>query len=418
MAQLIKTVRYNGGGDYTDLVTGINSILSSGVAATGYYTEYILDVDSGLYSGAFSANVPYSGSLYIKGSGTWFVPSGTCYISGISPYGNSNVEFSNFTIRSIFPQYVFSVYSGAAFSIQSSELIRITNGIINSGILHLDNASVHGLDDISGGCFIRDYGSTSISSSRISHFQSGIYSKNIAISDTTFIDNRTHIIGYNSGVVNLAHTLIYGGISGIVFQTTPTGELYIYDSTIDTTYPIIGSGITLDIDRTIIRGANYCVYGPLVTGVVSNSCLYPASSTSSLTQSNVINQDPKFNRTADGDYRLKLRQVTGSPCINLVDPGILSGSVSLYTEQAQMRFFDNKGTSLPNAFLPYIYKQGNTLLLSDYLKEISFANEKRNYSSLNYSVEMQAKFEASGVPITSAINLVNSPFHMIGTTRF
>ncbi len=418
MATLYKTVRQNGSGDYTDFVTGVTDILASGLAATGYYTEYILSVDNAEYSGYFVAEVPYSGYLHIIGSGTWWVPSQVSEISGYSNLSAPNVEMEGFCIRATNTSDVFSVYAGSAFSLRDTEFLQTTNGITNSGSLYLDNVSAHGVGQVSGGCFIYDYGYSSISNSRVANFISGLYTSDSNINNSVFIDNGIHIIGY-SGLISLSESLIYNGGSGIVFECTPTGELFINNSTIKVPKPIVLSGVLLQVQESILNGTTYCIYGSVESGLVENSCMYPSGTTISITEVNVINQDPKFKDTNLGDFRLLFKQTVGSPCVELKDLQNFS-NVDLYTEQAQFTIKDNKGFTIDNQkiytnvpqqkFSSFIYKQGNTLLFSDYMKETQFADAAVGYSDMQYSVQMMANFTASGVSTRAAINSLDMPF--------
>lgn len=409
MPTLYKTVKQNGSGDYTDFVTGVADILASGLAATGYYTDYVLEVDNGEYSGYFTAEVPYSGYLHILGSGTWFLPTQASDISGSFSLSSPNVEIDGFCIRSTTSSNVFNIFSGAALSLINTEFLQTTNGIVNSGKLFLDNVSAHGMGQASGGCFIMDYGYSSIASSRIANFASGIYTSDTNINSSTFVDNLRHIVGY-SGIVVLSDSLIYGAGSGIVFECTPTGELHITDTTIKSYKPLVLSGVYLQIGKSILySNTDYCIYGAVESGIVDDSCMYPSGTLiSGITQTNVINSDPKFKDANNGDFRLKFKQTVGSPCVELYDLQLYSG-VTLYTEQAQFSISDSKGYSV-DKFLGFIYKQGNSLLISDYMKELEFASAKEGYKDLIYTVQMRANFTASGVATQPSFNKISNQF--------
>lgn len=409
MAILYKTVMQNGSGDYTDFVSGVADILASGLAATGYYTEYVLSVDNGDYSGYFVAEVPYSGYLRIIGSGTWWTPSQVSEISGYSISSIPNVELEGFCIRATNTTDIFTVYPGSSFTLSNSEILQATNGIINSGELHLDNVSAQGVGQTSGGCFVLDYGRSIISNSRIANFVSGLYTCDSNINNSVFIDNGTHIVGY-SGLISISDSLIYNGGSGVVFECTPTGELFITNSTIKVYKPLVLSGVLLQVGESIFYGNSYCIYGSVESGLVENSIMYPSGTTISLTENNVINEDPQFKDTTVGDFRLVFYPITGSPAVEIKDKELFSDDVTLYTEQAQFNIYDNKGISHSYDFLDFIYKQGNTIFISDYMKETKFAEVMTNYSDLSYSVQMNATFEASGVLTKPSINRLYSPF--------
>ena len=408
MITLSKTVKKNGGGDYTDFVTAVADILVSGLNASGYYTNYVLFVDNEEYSGYFDVTVPYSGNLTINGSGTWWTPTQTSYISGYYNNSTPNIDINGFCINGENSSTIFNVYSGAAFNISNTEFLEISNGIENSGSLSLEKISANGIDAIKGNCFVFDYGNTVISNSSISNFASGIYTSNSVILNSQFIDNSTHVI-LPSGHISISRSLLYGGSSGIVFESIPTGELYITTTTINVPIPITVSGVLLNTNKSIIKSDNeYCIYGSVISGTLSDSCTYPSTSTIPLTETNVIHSEPKFNSAIRGDFRLKFKQTTGDDSTELYDRGLYSG-VTLYTEQAQFMIKDSKGHAF-DSFLPFVYKSGNSLLLSDHMKEIAFSNTKAGYTDLNYSVQMLARFTVNDVPTLPSFSKIYGQF--------
>jgi hypothetical protein len=407
MAILVKTVKINGSGDYTDLASGVADILSSGLAATGYYTEYVLNVDNGEYSGYFEATVPYSGLLKINGSGTWFVPSQASVISGESFLNSPNVEISDLSINATNATEVFNVYNGTTFKLKDLEILNATNGIINSGVLELENVSAHGIGYTSGGCFLKDYGATLVHNSKIAFFVSGIYSSDLTVYNSVIHNNSYNVVGY-SGILNLSEVLIYGGGSGIVMEVVPTGYIYIEKSTIDSPIPIYISGCIVQVGDSILYGDTYCIHGSLISGLVEDSIMYPSGTPLTITSTNTSNLDPQFKNRTIGDYRLKFIQTIGSPAVEFKDNGLFSSGVEIYTEQGQFYISDARGGIRATEFRNFVYRQGNTLLLSDYGKEIDFANMIYPYSDLSFSVEMIANFSVSGVPVNPSFSAANT----------
>lgn len=411
MAILVKSVRWDGSGDYTTIADGVSGILGSGLAATGYYDEYVLTVDSGYYSGYFNAEVPFSGNLRIIGSGTWWAPTGTSTISGEFSLSKNTLDIYNFTINGPSGSEIFNIYQGASVSINDTTILDAYNVIVNSGYLTISNVSAHGVGPVSGGAFLRDYGTTLINDSSIAYFISGIYSNDITVSSSRLIGNSYGIVS-NSGIVNISESLIYGGGSGIIIETPPTGYLYIDKSTIDGYKPIVTSGCIIQITESILYASNgTCIVGSVISGLAEDTIMYPSGTATAFTQINVRHSDPRFKHRTIGDYRLKFKQTVGSPAVEMKDMEIFHSSVDLYTEQAQFSVKDERGILRSAEFRPFVYRQGNTLLFSDYGKEIAFANTKSLFKDLNYRVEMMANFEASGVPVKPSFTLTTyNPF--------
>lgn len=399
MAGLIKYVKANGGGDYTDLISGITDILASGLAGTGVYDTYTLMVDSSGYVGNFTANVPYTGILSVIGSGTWFYPDSTCYISGVSDGGTTpNLVFENFNIVASGASVAFSVGSGAGFALENTTIMDGEVVINSSGYVQLSEVKAHGTNNANS-TLVNDFlGNTSLVDCSIGYFNYGIRSHGLSVENTVMMRNS---IGIDlSGDCYLTNVLIESSTgSGVVGYVTPTGALNIRNSTIDCYVPIISSGYLLVMDRDILYGNSYCILGTYYGNSRATDCvMYPNSySVATISGVRIATSDPVFNDRTNNDYKLTFKQTTGSPCINYVDQGKVTANVDLLVDQGQLVITDSVGRSTSTDFYPFIYKQDSSLLFSDYNKEIEFAETKAKYDSLRHNLYIRAEFTASGV---------------------
>lgn len=399
MAALVKYVMINGSGDYTDLVAGISGILASGVAASGAYDQYYLHLDGSSYSGSFTANVPYSGKLFVNGSGSWFYPDNTCYISGEYPVDLINFTFSDINvIASGMSNNVFSIASGTGFEIDNTMILEAESGILNSGFTSISNSSIHGLG---GGYGLKDLGYSVIENSNIAFFTYGVMSDDSTISTSEIYLNTYNV--WTSGNIQAIDTLIHGGGSGIVaVNPTSTGLVYLDHVTIDSYVPVWSNGTELNIQRSICYASNVCLVGIYASGSYATSnCLYPSGWTSSnIVGSGNIHQDPLFVDRTNNDYRLKFKQTVGSPAIDMVDKGEVAKSVDLVIDNSQIVIRDHRGFPRQGEFLQFIYRQGSTLMFSDYGRETSLASLKNSFRDLTYEVYTRAEFTASGISLT------------------
>src|SRR5574343_322740 len=69
---LVKYLKADGTGDYTNLTTAFSDMLVSGLSSSGDIIDYRLISDGNSYSGVISGYIPYSGEFYIIGNGSIF----------------------------------------------------------------------------------------------------------------------------------------------------------------------------------------------------------------------------------------------------------------------------------------------------------------------------------------------------------
>lgn len=399
MAVLVKSVRIDGSGDYTDLVTGITNILASGLAASGSYDTYILNVDNADYSGSFTANVPYSGKLYVQGSGTWFYLDDTCYVSGEFPVDLVNMYLTDMhVVASGINTNAFSVASGAGFELQDVNLLDAASGILNSGYLSIERTNIHGRNV---GYGIYDEGTSLINDSRIAYFSTGLVTNDSTISESEIYLNSINI--QTSGTILLNGSLIHGAGSGIIaYNPTATGLVSISKTTIDCPTAIWSDGTELNIARSIVYSSGTAFSGTYASGSYANyNCLYPSGTMSGVGN---VYADPLFKDRTNNDYRLKFRQTVGSPAIDLVDKDEVASGVNLIIDNGQLVIRDHRGFPRQQEFNGYIYRQGSTLLLSDYGKETKFAESKSQYRDMTYEAYTRAEFGASGVSLIASFS--------------
>lgn len=401
MASLTKTVKLDGSGDYTDLVTGINDILTSGVAGSGLYTELVLLVDSGYYSGTFSAEIPYSGSLSLIGSGSWFEPTGTCYISGFYN-DDTNFIWSNFNIvGSKYSGYLFSIDQNTKSEFNNINFLDILWGIENSGMLSVTDSDATG--DSDGILVLSPTGVVSIANSTLMYFRTAISGVYVELRNAKIFDCKYGI--HASGYVYTDGSVIQAA-SGIFMGNG--GTLFLSKSTFYSTFECANlTGVSLEADRCIFKSDDwYMIEGSGVVGTITSSCLSPDSWDPILDISgvNIVNHDPLFNDASQFDFRLVLQDFDGSPCIEVVDDYALSSGVTVNTDQAQLILQSSAGVVPSQFYRDFVYKQGNTLLFSDYLKETIYADFKASNDFSTYSLYSRLTFSTTNAPLFAAMD--------------
>lgn len=404
MASFTQSVRKDGAGEYTDLVSGIVGILASGVAATGVYTELNLLVDSGYYAGSFSAEIPFSGSLNIIGSGAaWFEPTATCSISGYYD-GESNFSLRQFrVIGSGISSALFSIYPNTQCEFNSVNFIETANGFVNSGILILDHCNAHG--DNTGTLAVSPTGSLQVFDSSICYYAVGLSGIYVICQGSELFDNQVGVS--SSSEILLDHVLIEGS-SGILMSCT-SGTAILDNVTIDTNWQCMNLTYVpnVRINKSIFETASsYSITGSTVSGVINNCCFNTAvwNPALSLSGLNNFSSDPEFHDTTVYDYRLNFRDTIGSPCIEVADQGILASGVTVNTEQSQLVFSDKRGNINSQLFSPFVYKQGNTLLFSDYGREELFGDILQSYYPELYQLYTRLTFTVYNPRLIPAID--------------
>lgn len=375
--------------DYSDIVTGINALIASGVAS-GDITEFYLYVDDSYYTGVFDASVPNSGSFYLIGSGTNFAPQDTCnvYTEGDGVFSINSVSL----IGEDTNNWLLNISGTSVLQLRDSSIVAAAYGITTeSGTAYMSDSYIGG----SGFGVFFSGNQIDVERSDISQFITGIYASNSEISDSHFTNCDTAVSILLSGVTYIERTLIHNGAVGI-HKTTGTSTV-IKDSTIEAVVPINGSGGTVNITTTIMDGVSRCISGFLASGSYVLDCgLYPTG----WYAANVVNEPsginisyaaPSFNNPTLGDYRPKFDYVNGSPYVEHVSKNIPSG-VTLRTEVSNITFSDSKGVVDDLEAHQFIYKQGSSLHLTDYNKEVEFAYFMKNHDDMEYFASTQAKF--------------------------
>jgi hypothetical protein len=376
--------------DYSDIVTGINALIASGVAS-GAIDEFYLYVDDSYYTGVFSASVPNSGSFYIIGSGTNFAPQDTCtiYTEGDGVFSFEDVSL----IGEDTSNFLLNVSGSSTLQLKESSMCAAAYGIsAPSGTVLISDSHLGG----SGVGMCISGNQVNIQDSDISQFAVGVYTSSSEINDSHFVDCTTTVQLPVSGYTYIDRTLIHGGSVGV--QRAVGSSTTVRDSTIEAVTPINGSGGVINLSNSILDAAVRCINGALASGSYVIDCgLYPSgwSAADVVIEPSGINlkyDTPLFNQPSIGDYRLKYDYVNGSPYVEHVSKNVPSG-VTLRTEISNITFSDTQGTVDDLEAHKFIYKQGNTLHFSDYNKEVEFAYYMNTHPNLEYFASTQAKFD-------------------------
>lgn len=400
---LVKYVRQDGTGDYTDLITGFNDILVSGVAATGDITTYLLVVDNGSYSGTFSGYIPHSGQVTIAGSGTLFTPSATSTVSGIYvDYNTPNLLFQDFLFDCSNVNYAFSAPSGFGIGFEDSEFINCSSGILlDNGAVILKNTSAHGDGD---GKFIYGSGHVSVESSQISDYDYAVYSQFISVDQSTLFNNTISVDAFPGHNTVISNSLLYG--TGVLVNV-PSGNLSVIESTLSGYLPIHSSGCLVVVSRSILVGETKVIDGTYISGsVVQFSATVPSgwSTDPNISGHRNSTDDPLFNNIDVGDFRLQFGEAAGSPYVEYVDNPFLASGVVMAVEQGQFKVADNKGVLPLKNTIPYIYRQGSAIRFTDHNQEIRFARTMAGKSSLVYQQIVNAQFTSYNVETEGAFS--------------
>lgn len=405
---LIKYVRQDGTGDYTNITTAFNDMLVSGVAASGDITDYVMDVGSGYYAGVISGFIPYSGTFNIIGSGSYLQLVSGLFLTGTYAYSTvPNLHIENFTIDcSGLTTNWYTIPSGFGLKLKTVQLLNDTKGILNlGGVSQIDNISSCGISG-SSTYFIYDVSGNynSISNSYISDYGTGVYCKNISINNSTIHDNYLGV-GYTTNhSTNIIDTLMYNNVSDI---NVNSGYLYLTTSTFNS--PIYITNTYIIADRIISSSAINISGSALSGSIVENSCIYPGTPLhSNISGSYNINSNPKFNDVSIKDYRLQFKQTAGSPCVEVKPNLNLDSSISFGIDTSRFSISDAKGPINPNEFLGYVYTQDDTIVFSDYNKEIFFAEQMNYYKNLKYEISLDVMFDELNVLTKSAFDSNNN----------
>ena len=405
MSALIKYLKKDNTGDYTNITTAFNDMLISGLAATGSITNYYLNIDNGSYNGTLSGYIPYSGVFNIIGNQTYLKLSNCINkLSGIYQNTNSNnLVLDNIIIDcSGLTSNWFNIPSGFSLSIRNSQIINDIYGIKNSGIFHSTNVESCGILGQSKYFVYQENGLYSnLNNTSISNYNTGLYSSNLSVSNSNIHNNGIGIFYGNGHSTNIDHTLMYDNLKDI---NVSSGFLYITQSTFND--PIYINNSKIFADRIISNTTGINISGIGYSGsVIQNSCLYPGSILgSNVSGFNIINLDPLFNNPSNKDFKLKLSKANGSPCIELYEDPNYS-LVDIDIDNSKLRLIDKKGPIKNSGFLYYTFTQGNTLLFSDYNQEIKFAELIKYYNNLTYDVSVNLIFDEFNTVLTESFSM-------------
>jgi len=401
MAILTQYVKSDGTGDYTDLFVGVSGILASGLSMSGYYTEFQLYCDSNAYTGSFDVSIPYSGTLTINGSNGSLFLNDPIYISGCSPYNNSNLNLENFTIFGSGLATSLHVRNNTTVSLKNVYIIASdsnVNTISNSGYLIVNDSQAIG----PSGAFVNGPGIVSFFSAQLADFDAGIMCSGINLSKNTFTNVASSIINsYSHGNSSLDECIIYGatvGISGV------GSSINLTNTSIKAAYPIL-TDTPVYITNSNISGSLYCISSSaLIAGLVKNTNMYPSGCNTTIINSGVQNQDPSFNNPMYGDLRLKFGS-RDYKCVEFYPLHLTNTGVTITTYDTSYRVYDAAGMSRLYDFQRFVYRQDNTLLFSDYDKEIEYADIRANYNTLAYEHNVNTKFKLYDVPVQESFGV-------------
>lgn len=401
--QLIGYVKKDGTGDFTDLVTGITEMISSGNISIEPINDYILYVDDASYSGNFNILIPNSGTFHVEGNGTYFSPENTNNISGIvNNYSSYNMIWNNFIfLGDLTTNYLFNVSDTSVLEINNSTFLNINNGInfLNSKCYMSDINAI----GVGSGIFLKGKEAI-VKTSKISRF-------NIAITaNITDVSNQSCLFFNNIGIscligdVTLNNSLIYSGEFGVVSNS---GILNVYSSTLDNTIPLKLNKSLISVNGSILKGDDVAISGEMSEySSIYDSCLYPTGWANNIytpSSGNLIFNDPLFHNSSIGDYRLNFKSNTGSDCVDHKPLYNLDGYIDV--ECNYLRLYTSNDLYIdPTITLSFTYKRGSVIIMSDHEKEIEFAKTIRTknikgfdlsyfYNTTKYNIPVEASFD-------------------------
>lgn len=388
--------------DYSDIVTGINALIASGLAS-GDINEFYLYVDDSYYTGVFNASVPNSGDFYIFGNQTTFAPQNTCNVSTDQDGSFNFVDID--ILGEDTSSWLFNISGASTLTFDRSSIIYPFNGIKSdiSGYLEISNSYMAGSG---AGVFYSGY-SINLLNSDMSNFSTGIYGEDIVIKNSNIIECTIGLDVSPSGSITMEESLMHDCNTGI--SKTDSSSIIVTYSTINAVEPINGSGGVIHTYSTIYDARAKCINDYLESGSIVQNCgLYPSGWSSSdvvntPTTENNSTSYADFNNPSYGDYRLKFDYTNGSDYVEHTSKSVPS-DVSLRCEISNIMASDNKGALENNEILRFNYKQGNTLLHTDYGKEIEYAYFVKDHQDLNYIVTTHASFSIEEQNLKSCLS--------------
>lgn len=399
---LIKTVKKDGTGDYISLSGAFNDMLASGLAASGDILEYYIMVDEGVYYEHLNGYIPYSGIFNIISSGAVLHLTDSNNITGERPsFLVPCLQIYNMTlIASGISDNIFTIAPDFGIGINNTQILCDNYGIQNSGGLCYIKNSSSCAEIENQGYFLKGEGTNIIENIQLSNYGTGFYVNNLFISNSTIHNNMVGVYTDGGSDINITSTLLYDNEISIIINS---GILNISNSTIDGQSYI--ESVLLQCESSILT-SNIIFSGIAESGsYIKNSCLYSKPILdSNIIETNNIYSDPKFNNTSLGDYRLKLEQTIGSPCIELEDD-LNINDVSFEVTNTMLQLFDNFGQIKITEFLPYTYVQNSTIILSDYGKEYKFAHTLNDFKNITYILNVNCVFSEYNVQTKPSFTL-------------
>lgn len=333
-----------------------------------------------------------------------------------------------------------SMYSGITYNGEEYSDIRMSNvklsihdGIYTSGDVFFEgvDARLHTLlptdmygfaampsgafnysSPITGTCFLHTYKKdSSVINSNIHGFYNGIvfdgnYDTKCIIEGVTIRKSSKAIVyngsvSYISGVLDVKDTLIYDSDVGLYVKDVGTSGYLtttINYSTFDTPYSLAISPLisgTIDISNCIMSGnidyasglmsinASYTLFDTLPSGYI----FIPGTG--------IIYGDPVFIDTTRGDYSVGIAYESNSISSPALNAGyVLNDKLSVDSDLKGFKLSNSKAEGQDS----FLYKNGNTIVWSDHMKEIRMAE----FSSYNPGISYNYSYTTT-VPIYNKI---------------
>lgn len=394
---LVKYLKADGTGDYTNLTTAFSDMLVSGLSSSGDIIDYRLISDGNSYSGVISGYIPYSGEFYIIGNGSIFnlnqsISTSGEYYNQVTP----NLYIQNCTLYcSGLSSNVVNIVSGYGVKLSDVQFLLANSGISNSGLLIIDNVNSNGISGYSSYFLNSSNGYNFISNLNVSNYNKAIIGNNLYIDNCNIFNNRSGIYYTNSYDILIQNTLLNNIYSDIYLGS---GNLNLSYSTIVKNI-IVNSGYVYGNSDIFVNGN---ISGICITGYLTN-CNFNDTIATNLSGSNNINEINLFNNINYNDYRLIFAQTVGSKCIEVKDNSNYSDDIKVNIDNSKLQIYDSQG-KVTNLFLPFIYVQDSSLVVTDLNNEIQFSELKNNYKNLYYEFYNDIIFDLYNIKTESCFS--------------
>jgi len=389
MSAIIKKIRKDNTGDYTQLSDAIADIINI------VEDSIIFELDGNEYETDFNIDDPTK-SIRIEGKGSYIKLTDISIINSNMLYID-NVYFDCsdlligphiFTFSLIMSTYIDNVIF----------LNPIISVMENYGKLFITNVSAVGNNTND---FINSYNMLNCNNMILSHFFKAIEhtTEDVSFNNVVLYNNITSIILINS-IAYISNSLIYNCSLSVK----------LINSSLDINISTIADNIStfdldnsfLKINESIISSDNpLFIIDPieLINVEAINSSLSPSIILENMTNVDFI--QPHFNNPLQGDYRLILNEPTNSILINKININIGLDIVS-NSDQFIIYPISNEKT-VSNFYMDYftrfIYTVDDTLIFSDYDKEIQLASVSDMYDELHYTQYGRIGFELDNVSV-------------------